>query len=36
MQKGRDPQWAVMKFGGTSVASVACWSTICDQAREHL
>jgi len=25
-----------MKFGGTSVASVACWQTICNQAQEHL
>ena len=28
--------WVVMKFGGTSVSSVACWDTICEQARRHL
>jgi diaminopimelate decarboxylase/aspartate kinase len=28
--------WVVMKFGGTSVSSVDCWSTICEQARKHL
>jgi len=36
MQENSAPQWVVMKFGGTSVASVACWSTICKQARKHL
>jgi diaminopimelate decarboxylase/aspartate kinase len=28
--------WVVMKFGGTSVSSVTCWHTICDQARQKL
>mgnify|MGYP001826046723 CR=1 FL=1 len=36
MQQNSAPQWVVMKFGGTSVASVSCWKTICDQARLHL
>jgi len=36
MQENSARQWVVMKFGGTSVASVACWNTICNQAREHL
>jgi diaminopimelate decarboxylase/aspartate kinase len=29
-------EWVVMKFGGTSVSSVECWGTICDQARKHV
>ncbi|MCW8873663.1 MAG: bifunctional aspartate kinase/diaminopimelate decarboxylase [Xanthomonadales bacterium] len=29
-------EWVVMKFGGTSVSSVDCWGTICEQARGHL
>ncbi len=33
-QTGRS--WVVMKFGGTSVSSVDCWSTICGQARLKL
>ncbi len=28
--------WVVMKFGGTSVSSAACWETICAQARENV
>ena len=28
--------WVVMKFGGTSVSSVDCWSTICEQAGSKL
>jgi len=36
MQENSAPQWVVMKFGGTSVASVACWKTICNQAQAHL
>lgn len=35
MQNHTAREWAVMKFGGTSVSSVACWGTICDQARKH-
>jgi diaminopimelate decarboxylase/aspartate kinase len=31
-----DSPWIVMKFGGTSVSSASCWSTICDQVRRHL
>jgi diaminopimelate decarboxylase/aspartate kinase len=31
-----DRQWVVMKFGGTSVSSSACWSTICLQASARL
>ena len=30
------PGWVVMKFGGTSVASAACWDTIARQAARHL
>jgi diaminopimelate decarboxylase/aspartate kinase len=33
-QDGRN--WVVMKFGGTSVSSVDCWSTICEQAGSKL
>ena len=33
-QNGRG--WVVMKFGGTSVSSVDCWSTICAQTRHEL
>jgi diaminopimelate decarboxylase/aspartate kinase len=36
MQQEASGQWIVMKFGGTSVSSVACWETICAQARRHL
>ncbi|MBT8049541.1 MAG: bifunctional aspartate kinase/diaminopimelate decarboxylase [Xanthomonadales bacterium] len=35
-QKDHDHPWVVMKFGGTSVSSVECWSTICRQAGKHL
>ncbi len=28
--------WMVMKFGGTSVSSTECWSTICEQASRNL
>ena len=31
-----DSPWIVMKFGGTSVSSAQCWTTICDQARLNL
>ena len=31
-----DRPWIVMKFGGTSVSSAECWSTICEQARLNL
>ena len=31
-----DRQWVVMKFGGTSVSSNSCWSTICQQATARL
>jgi len=36
MQKEVARDWVVMKFGGTSVSSADCWSTICDQAKSHL
>jgi len=36
MQNEIPGEWVVMKFGGTSVSSVDCWSTICRQARGHL
>jgi diaminopimelate decarboxylase/aspartate kinase len=36
MQQATSGQWIVMKFGGTSVSSVACWDTICEQVRRHL
>ncbi len=36
MQKDRSRHWVVMKFGGSSVASAAGWSTIRQQAEEHL
>ena len=36
MQQETSGQWIVMKFGGTSVSSVACWDTICGQVRRHL
>ncbi len=36
MQKVIPLEWVVMKFGGTSVSSVDCWGTICEQARGHL
>ena len=36
MQKEVARNWVVMKFGGTSVSSADCWSTICDQAKRHL
>jgi len=36
MQKEIARDWVVMKFGGTSVSSVDCWGTICQQARGHL
>ncbi len=32
MSEQIDQNWVVMKFGGTSVSSVECWSTICEQA----
>lgn len=36
MQNQPAQPWLVMKFGGTSVGSVDCWKTICDQARRNL
>ena len=36
MRKDETPGWVVMKIGGTSVASAACWGTIARQARRHL
>ena len=36
MQNRQARSWVVMKFGGTSVSSVACWETICGQARKNL
>jgi diaminopimelate decarboxylase/aspartate kinase len=36
MQQAASGQWIVMKFGGTSVSSIACWGTICEQVRRHL
>jgi diaminopimelate decarboxylase/aspartate kinase len=36
MQQEITRDWVVMKFGGTSVSSVDCWRTICEQARRHL
>ena len=35
MQENSNREWVVMKFGGTSVSSAGCWTTICDQARKH-
>jgi diaminopimelate decarboxylase/aspartate kinase len=31
MERQNGPNWVVMKFGGTSVSSSACWNTIGDQ-----
>ncbi len=36
MSMQNDSPWIVMKFGGTSVSSAQCWSTICAQARLNL
>ena len=36
MQNEQSRPWLVMKFGGTSVSSVDCWKTICDQARRNM
>lgn len=36
MSEQYDSGWVVMKFGGTSVSSVDCWSTICEQAARKL
>jgi diaminopimelate decarboxylase/aspartate kinase len=36
MQNEGTRPWVVMKFGGTSVSSVACWKTICEQARKNI
>ena len=36
MNMHNDRPWIVMKFGGTSVSSAACWSTIGEQARLNL
>jgi len=33
---GDDHRWLVMKFGGTSVSSAACWQTVCVLLRERL
>jgi diaminopimelate decarboxylase/aspartate kinase len=36
MNQPVDRQWIVMKFGGTSVSSATCWTTICQQAAARL
>lgn len=36
MKSQNDGPWIVMKFGGTSVSTAQCWSTICEQARVNL
>jgi len=36
MQNEQNHSWLVMKFGGTSVSSVDCWRTICDQAGRNM
>jgi diaminopimelate decarboxylase/aspartate kinase len=36
MQNGKDRQWVVMKYGGTSVSSPTCWNTIQAQAQHCL
>ena len=36
MNSQNDGPWIVMKFGGTSVGTAQCWSTICEQARVNL
>lgn len=36
MTKQQARSWVVMKFGGTSVSSVDCWKTICEQARGNI
>ncbi len=36
MQQDVTRKWVVMKFGGTSVSSAACWKTICDQVRRNV
>lgn len=36
MKKDRKLPWIVMKFGGTSVSSAACWGTICSQVEQTL
>ena len=36
MQNRQARSWVVMKFGGTSVSSAACWDTICGQVRKNL
>ena len=36
MSEQNGHQWVVMKFGGTSVSSIDCWHTICEQARQKL
>jgi diaminopimelate decarboxylase/aspartate kinase len=35
MEIDENRPWAVMKFGGTSVSSADCWSTICSRAEHH-
>ena len=34
--QGVSPPWVVLKFGGTSVSSLACWETIASVAGNHL
>jgi bifunctional diaminopimelate decarboxylase / aspartate kinase len=34
-QRTTTPRWVVLKFGGTSVASLACWKTIASIIRER-
>jgi len=36
MENEQAHPWVVMKFGGTSVSSAACWETICEQTRVHV
>jgi len=36
MQQDVTRDWVVMKFGGTSVSSVGCWETICNQVQRKL
>jgi len=36
MTSWQDAPFVVMKFGGTSVAGLACWQTIREEARRRL
>ena len=35
MQQEMTREWIVMKFGGSSVSSVDCWKTICNQVKRN-